>query len=419
MPNKKVFDIIPPKNRKEDIPFIKLQKKSVFVAKLDLPKKKIVSQINPKAFQWSGLIILALICSVGASYFLIKPKAEISIWPEESPLTVKTQVVVGKDIAGEKKTQECSSSQEFPATGVKTLSTKASGTIRVYNAYSTTPQTLIANTRFVSDGGKLFRIPQRIVIPGARYEGNKLIPGELDTTVEAGEAGEEYNISPSTFSLPALAGTSRYTAFYAKSFASMSGGSKSQTTQVTDEDLALAEESLSTVALSNCEKILQSLLSPEEYIVDEEALTSEVVEVSHLAKAGEAVGKFTLNIKAKASALVFKKSDLEDFAKTYITNKVPEGKKLDSDSLTISYLPQDVDFNKSKIVLNVEISAEIYSAFDENSIKEAIRSQGPEEVAASLNQFPEIDKFQLRIWPFWANKTPFEVEGIAVKLRLD
>src|SRR3989344_5867123 len=108
-----------------------------------------------------------------------------------------------------------------------------------------------------------------------------------------------------------------------------------------------------------------------------------------------------------------------DLAKTYIASKVPEGKQLDNGSVAINYLPKDVDLTKGKIVLSVDISAEIYQTIDENSIKEAARSQRPEEVTVSLKRFPEIDKFQLRLWPFWANKSPFEIEGIAVKLRLD
>jgi len=428
MPTRKVFDIIPPKERKEVLIPVKPQKKPVFSAKLALPKKDVVPaqeapkiqlKVNKKAVWWPVLTVSVLICLAAASYFLIKPKAEISIWPKKTPLAVKTQVVVGNDIAGEMKTKECPVSQEFPATGVKSLSTKASGTIRVYNAYSATPQTLIANTRFVSDDGKLFRTPQKIVIPGAHYEGSKLIPGELDAMVEAGEAGEEYNIGPSTFSLPALAGTSRYTAFYAKSSSPMTGGSKNQTAQVTEADLAAAQELLTNTVLSSCQDALRASLSPEEYLINEEATKSEIVEVNSLAKAGQGIDKFTLNIKAKATALVFKKSDLEDFAKTYIAAKVPEGKQLDGNSVVISYLSQSVDLNKGKIFLNIEISAEIYSTVDEKGIKEAVRSQRPDEVSVSLKQSSDINDVQVRLWPFWVNKTPSGSEGIVVKLKLD
>ncbi|MFH1780524.1 MAG: hypothetical protein ABH841_00725 [Candidatus Nealsonbacteria bacterium] len=416
MSTRKVFDIIPPKDRKEAAPLAKTPQKQVFLMKPAQTVRPVAAkQIN----LWPVLTVLVLIGLAGASYFLIRPKAEISIWPKKSPLIVTTQVVIGKDIAAELKTQECSSSQEFPATGVKSLNTKSSGTIRVYNTYSTTPQVLIANTRFVSDGGKLFRTPQKIVIPGARYEGSKLIPGELDIVVEAGEAGEEYNIGPSTFSLPALAGTSRYTAFYAKSFETMTGGSKNQTAQVIEADLISAQKSLSAIILDNCQKTLQASLSPEEYVINEEAFKSEIIESDPLVRVGQNVDKFTLNMKAKATVMIFQKNDIESFAEKYVAGKVPEGDQLDSNSVTFSYSPQSIDVNKGEIVLNVEVSAEIYSTIDENSIKEAIKSQSLDEVTASLKQFSEISDFQVRLWPFWANKTPVELENITIKLKLD
>ncbi|MEK7503813.1 MAG: hypothetical protein AAB577_02415 [Patescibacteria group bacterium] len=429
MPTRKVFDIIPPKEHKETAPLAKPEKPStraklgtgpvLYRNKVSGTGKPVILKIKNKVIFWPALTVLVLVCGALASYLLIEPKAEISFWPKKSPLAVKTQVVIGIDIPGEVKTQECPFSQEFPATGIKSLSVKANGMIRVYNAYSTQAQILIANTRFVSADGKLFRISQKIVIPGAHYEGSKLIPGYLDTKVEAGEAGEEYNIGPSTFSLPALAGTPRYTAFYAQSSGSMTGGLKSQTTQVTDGDLSSAKDSFSATALDSCKKALQSSLSPEDHLVNEEAIKSEIIDINTIAKTGQAVAKFTLNIKVAATALVFKKSDLEGFAKTYIATKVPEGKQLDQNSVALSYLPEDVDLPKGKIVLNVEISAEIYPTIDENSIKTAVTSQRPDEVSVSLKRFPDIDNFQIRLWPFWVNKTPSGVEKITLKLKLD
>jgi hypothetical protein len=430
MPIRKVFDIIPPKEYKTIVPLTEVSKKPVVFPKQVQPSKPVVSERKPrvpfkiskKIHWWPILTIAAIVCLVGASYIFIKPKAEISIWPKKSPFNVKTQVAVSTSqkegvIAGKVKIQECSDSQEFPATGVKSLGAKATGTIRVYNNYATTPQILVANTRFVSDGGKLFRTPQKITIPGARYEGSKLIPGELDVVVGAGETGEEYNIGPSTFSLPALA--ARYTAFYAKSFEAMTGGSKNQTPQVTEADLTSAQKSLSASVLDNCQKTLQASLAPEDYVINEEAFKSEIVESDPLVRVGQSVNKFTLNIKAKAMVMVFQKSDVENFAKTYVAGQVPTGNQLDGNSVTFSYSPKSINVDKGEIILNVEVSAEIYSTIDDNSIKEAIKSQSLNEVTASLKQFSEISDFQVRLWPFWVNKTSSELKNMTIKLRLD
>ena len=435
MVNRKVFDIIPPKEPlpagrqgKESVPIVETPKKRPdFAEKLEPVSKKIVFESAPdikrvfgkKVLWWPVITVLAIVCIGGVSFFLIKPKAEVEIWPQKTPLEVKSQIVVGSDIVGEEKTYDCPVSQEFPATGVKSSNAKAMGTIRVYNAYSTSPQTLITSTRFVSDGGKLFRTPQKIVIPGAHYEGGKLVPGEVDATVEAGEPGEDYNIGPSTFSLPALAGTPRYTAFYAKSFESMKGGSKDEKLQVTRADLDNAQKTLTVTALDNCQKSLASSLSLEEYIVLPEALESAVIELNPLAKEGQEVDRFVFQMKARATGLVFKKQDLENFAKNYLLSQVPEGKNLAQNSIAVSFLPKTVDLEKKKITLTAEISGQIYPTIDENRLKEAIKNQRPDEMTSTLRQFPEIEKFQARLWPFWVSRAPLETTGIAIKLRLD
>ena len=436
MANRKVFDIIPPKGSKESIEPAKHQKGPSFFEKLGDSAKKVIPPSPPKIkfkvsiprkIAWWPLIsLVVLLLAAGAAYFLIEPKAELEIWPVKEQLELKIQVLVAAasqqstgSILGEIVTSEQSFSEEFPSTGIKTKATKASGIIKVYNAYSTSPQALITATRFVSDDGKLFRTPKRVVIPGAHYEGSRLIPGEIDIVVEAGEPGDEYSIGPSTFSIPGLAGTARYTAFYAKSFESMTGGAKAETPEVTGEDLAAAEEILTSTALEECKTSLENSLSIDEYIVVKEAIEGEILEATPLAEEGQELSNFTFQVKAEAKALVFKKQDIENIAMDRILEQTPEGKQLDENSLAIGYVPQSVDLKKGKILLDLEISAEVYPTIDENSIKETIKNQRLDEIEASLRAFSEIDRFQIRLWPFWVNKAPTEVDGIDLKLRLD
>ena len=121
---------------------------------------------------------------------------------------------------------------------------KAEGIIRIFNDYSTASQSLVAGTRFVSDEGKLFRLVEKVVVPGQSTEKGKLIPGSVDVLVRADTAGSDYNIGVSTFSIPGFAGTPRYTAFYAKSFLAMAGGFKGESLAVSSEDLENAKKSL-------------------------------------------------------------------------------------------------------------------------------------------------------------------------------
>lgn len=418
---RKVFDVIPPQESKEPVPSTPFLKKIDFVEKED----KAVKKSKGKPVWWIVLVVVLILLIWGAAYFLVEPKAEIEIWLVKTPLTLNTQVLgtLGQNgtstIPAELIRQEHSLSQEFPATGTKSKEVKAQGTIRVYNAYSTSPQIFVATTRFVSDDGKLFRTPKRVTIPGGHYEGGKLIPGEIDILVEAGEAGEEYNIGPSTFSIPGLAGTARYTTFYAKSFEPMTGGLKSDVIKVTQEDLDAAEETLRTKALAESKEVIENSLSLEEYIVMAEAIEGEIIEVNPLVQVGQEVDTFTLQIEAEARALVLKKEDVEVFVKDCLADKIPAGKILDENSLTISYTLQEVDLMTEKILLGLEASAEVYAEIDENSVKEAVGNKRPDELQMALRSFAEIERLQVRLWPFWINLVPAEFDKIDIKLRLD
>jgi hypothetical protein len=383
------------------------------------------SAVKKKTIWWPVSIILGLVIIAGVSYVLIEPKAEVSVWPKTASLEFNAQVMVSASqnqtafISGEVRLQETTASQQFPATGVEMKTTKASGKITVYNAYSTSPQTLIATTRFVSDNGKLFRTPQKLVIPGAHYEGSKLIPGEIEITVEAGEPGEQYNIGPSTFSLPGLAGTPRYTAFYAKSFSPMTGGASAEVKKVTTQDIATAEEILRAQALENCRTSLLSAISLDDFVVVQDAIKAEVQEATSSVKAGANADNFTFQVKAKAQTIIFKRADISAFAKEYVLSHLAAGQELAENSLAVSFDPKEVDLANQKIFLDVAISAKTYKTVDENAIKEVVKNQSASQIISSLGMFPEIVKSQARLWPFWTNVAPSEAAGISVEIRLD
>ena len=102
------------------------------------------------------------------------------------------------------------------ATGISSGGQKASGKVTVYNNYGSAPQKLITNTRFQTKDGKVYRIKGAISVPGM---------GMTEAMVYADQAGEEYNIGPSDFTLPGLKGGARFEKVFAKSKTAMSGGS--------------------------------------------------------------------------------------------------------------------------------------------------------------------------------------------------
>jgi len=131
----------------------------------------------------------------------------------------------------------CLQSQMSEEPWIEESGMKASGTIIVFNEYSSDSQLLIASTRFLSSNGKIFRTTKNIYVPGTKTENDEIIPGSIDVEVLADYWGDEYNIGSSDFTISGFKGTAKYTDFYGKSNTAMSGGSSE-----TKEDVELKAE---------------------------------------------------------------------------------------------------------------------------------------------------------------------------------
>ena len=418
MANKrKIFDITPPPEKITEV-------KKPLTKEL-LPKKPLSLRVPERSEGWRRTNVLRLsfrfkkpilitvgVLLVGVLCFVfIKPQAEIEIWPMKEAVKFTTQF----SSVGEVIKQERALSQEFPATGKAVKEEKAQGVIRVYNNYQL-DQILVQNTRFwcfVNEELREFKTKEKIVIAPQKH---------LDVQVIASAAGEEYNIGPCTFSVPGLKGSPRYTAVYGESFSPMTGGKKIEVTQVTQEDLDKAEAVLKQKALKECQTSLENSVSPEQYLMIEEAMKTEITEATPLTEKGKAVDNFIFQVKAKGSLLALKKSDLRDFAKDYVFSQIPQEKELVESSLGIGYLPETVDFKEAEVTLDIEISAEIYSAIDEASLKERVKNKRPDEISRVFRDFPEgegINESQIRLWPFWVTTAPEDTARIKINVILD
>ncbi|MBI5004280.1 hypothetical protein HZC00_04255 [Candidatus Kaiserbacteria bacterium] len=121
------------------------------------------------------------------------------------------------------QTIDLDDSEVIPAQGGTThVETKASGSITVYNTYSSAPVKLIATTRFETPDHLIFRTPNDIVVPGKKGS----TPGQVNVTVIADQTGQQYNVNSGTeFTLPGLkSNDAMYKGVHAQSPAPLAGG---------------------------------------------------------------------------------------------------------------------------------------------------------------------------------------------------
>jgi hypothetical protein len=425
---KKIYDVKPPKVARKSAKKIK-----EFLATEEKVKKTHAPARRKKEGRpmWmpvsiGGAVVLLIVC---VFLFFKLPKADIAIWPKVETLSFKQTLTADKSasLVDEVKAivpaqyfqASKTESQEFPATGNGSNEGLASGTITVYNKFDPpTSFTFKAGTRFISDSGKLFIAPSKVIIPAAKKSGSKIIPGSVQIKVQAAEGGDSYNIAPSNFSVPGLKGTPSYYSVYASSTTAMSGGYAGKVKKVTNDDIAQAKDTLTKKAIEEATSDLKSQISSD-YVLLDNAISSSIASASTQTKSGTIADNFTYQTTAKASALAFKKSDLNDFAKQYIISQMPEGKKLLDNSFKINYSATSVDVSGGKATLILDFSSGVYKNIDVNSMALSLLGENSSQINQTINNSlgDQAPKIEIKFWPFWVTSAPKTQKAIHIQLK--
>lgn len=427
--NKKIYDIRPPKLSLE----IKDVEKS---DKISIPddgsRKEAVLKTgkrSPYGEIFAGVFIVLILFVI--YFYNSLPKSDIIIWPNLHQMTAEEKITAEKSVISADLTggiipakymeQEIEESREFQSTGIFENKKKSAGTIRVYNNLEPlSPFTLIKGTQFLSDLGRSFRALEKIVIPAASYQKGRLQPGFVDAKVEAVEAGEEYDIGPSKFSVPKLSGSIYFYGIYAESNNRMSGGYAGQSKKTTKEDIENAKNFLTSELLARAESILRKNLSDSD-VLPENAILKIVVGFNSEAEPEKTADNFTANAKVKVSALVFNKDDVKNFAEKYFYAKLSDGKSLLKESVSTSYIPETIDIKGGKITINLKMSASEYQSIDKIYLIDLFAGKSINEMrdVAKLLYGDEVAKIEINFWPFWVNKSPRNQDRIKIDMSFN
>ncbi|HEY5383195.1 MAG TPA: hypothetical protein VIJ88_01430, partial [Candidatus Paceibacterota bacterium] len=213
-----------------------------------LPYKKRI-RMNKGWFFWTAIGVVA-VCAVGGVLLsTLFAGATVTVTPRTATVAVPPTMLAGVNAPlGTLSYQIISisrtASTTVTASGSSQVSKIASGVITIYNAYSTSAQPLITNTRFEAPDGKIYRIKSAVVVPGAKAAADgTLTPGTVSATVYADAPGADYNRGQTQFTIPGFQGDPRYTKFYAETSAISRGFVGAQAT-VAPADLTAAQNAL-------------------------------------------------------------------------------------------------------------------------------------------------------------------------------
>ncbi len=300
----------------------------------------------------------------------------------------------------------------IPALEQKRVSLRATGTIVVYNNFSTAPQRLIKNTRFESPQGRIYRIDRSIVVPGQKKEGGRLIPGSVEAVVFADSPGEAFNSPLTDFTVPGFKNdSSRYAAFYARSKTALSGGFEGV--------VRIPEEAAEKTARENIRtRITEELLAQAKRAVLKDAVFFDGayrITAESLPTLERGNSEAVVREKIALAAFFLPRAELtEAIARKKLPRFDDQPASLPAlDSLAFQFVSDSPDENRISFSLSGQ--ARFISLFDGAGLAEALRGKQKSEVARVLSAFPAIEKADVILRPFWRRSFPDKAGKIKIE----
>lgn len=375
-------------------------------------------------FLFFGAVSLLSVACVGAYVFL--PKAEITVQLKEvdhkadlefhGSAETKNASLDSKTLPIRLIEKEQDITLSFPATGTTSLADqKARGSIVISNDYNSDPQTLVASTRLVSEDGKIFRLLNGITVPGKTDS-----PGMIEAAVIADQAGTEYNIGPSTFTIPGFEGSPKYAKFSGKSLKAMNGGgtSGSSTLSVSEQDIAKAKKETELKLDTSAYDILAENLLPGEKILDE-AIEKTVVKAVASPQVGAVADTFEYRVTIHVRTLVFSEELLKKMASESIEKQNNKnGDTLVSQNIRLEYGEPSLDFSAQTMDIKVHAVDLLKSQIDTEALKADLVGRDENDINSVLQKYPQIEKVSINIWPdFLSSKVPSRENRVKISIE--
>lgn len=406
-----------------------------------------------RRFPWKALIVLicAVVIIIG-TYLVLShfAKATVTITPQTETLAVNQQftgiLLTTATTSSATTTLGLSQSTTAPtlspgqvpyqvitltkdgamtvaSSGQTPINTKATGSIIIFNDYSTAPQKLIKDTRFSTPNGLIYRIDTPVTIPGKKGT----TPGSVTVTVTADNAGANYNIGLSDFVVPGLSGTAAYKSIYARSKTAMTGGFSGIQPTINTATLDAADATID----AELEGVLLQQIRQE--IPQNEILLSNayVVNYRHLLSTAASSSQAVVHEEGTINAFAINATDLAnaiaETASTSTSSAVTANKSVttwqinDPSQLQFSFATSSDQtaspWELSSTPFTITGTANLLATIDTQKIKENLAGKPRSDFTPILTSFPAVSKATMNIQPFWKQSFPTNLEKITINIE--
>lgn len=379
---------------------------------------------SKKKYILLGAVVVVLIVSV-FSLSAVLSKTTLTVYPEFREPTVNAEFTAYPNrregaLSYEIITLDATKEKQVAASGEEYVESQAKGFLEIQK---TTPgsERLIKNTRFRSPDGKVFRIQESVVVPGAIKDASgTLVPGTIRAEVFADAVGQEYNLAAGTkFDVPGFQESKLpelYAAISATNLDAISGGYKGQKFLINDNELSTARQELQLelrdelLARIGTEKPAGFTTFPDSVAFTYEALPTVTY--------GENL--VTIREQAVLQMPLFKQEEFANFLakETIATYNREQVRILDITTLDFTYVDQNTSSsnlaNQTALTFKIIGKPTIVSEFDASKLQTDLAGKAKTSISTVLTAHPGIKSANVSSKPFWKRSFPEKAEDIVV-----
>jgi len=388
------------------------------------PKRKIFT-FNFAKSKWfiigASAIALALL---GTVVYLYLPYAKITLYLKTETKNKDLKITLAanptlNEVKAEIFEAEKEKTGQAVTTGSKEIGDSAKGKITIYNYWDSTPQDLVAQTRFQSlSTSKVFRIPSAVTVPGTTIQQGQVVAGSIEVEVVAEEVGAEYNIAPDKFVIPGLP-QAKQAKIYGESKAPMTGGYKKTVRVVTEADCNNLKNSLKEDLKKQLLKEINSdlknnktLIKRDDFIIEDERSATCDPAIDSEANAVNA------KIKLHLVLFAYKDQDLKTKLRESALSSIDPNKDLASTSFSqIDIKGKQADLVNKKLSLSLTTNLVLIAKLNLDVLKSNLYSRSRDEAIKYLDSFEEIEKSEITFFPTFLKKIPHRNSQIKIEIK--
>lgn len=371
-----------------------------------------------------GLIAFAILA------IFVWPKAEITVVTTSTPVSASFELKTS-DTADELdieqgvipasiKITEQTSTQQVPATGQQNRGEKATGKVTLSLTDCSKDQVSVPAGTAVTASGLTFITRKSATLQSVKIGNqcrNNDFPSFSKSTVDvqAQNAGANYNIGPSNFSVSGFSNVS------GASGDAMSGGTDNIVTVVSSQDVETAKQKITSADSDEFSRTFQRQLEETGFYVLASTLKLSEPETTTTPEVGQQASSVNVTIKINYSVLVVPREDLERAMETKLKQQIDEERQkisLEDVLEGVNISVQDQNQNApARATLIIEQETTAVPIMNVQEIKQQVVGMKRSQIEGHIKQIPGVENVSVKFSPFWVSKAPSKLDKVIIKLE--